>query len=192
MSSHDDSFVSSGSSPTLQDCWLTTDDSVLIEKGKEHRDYFVPDGEKPSKQFGLDLGHVRVSTLGTDGSTLHFEFKEPNPQTSRLILQTLQQSRAKLINLESHLPLYTLRTNLNPGEVLDAFEVSGGSPPVDLVFENHSSLFLIRPVSPSGQNWLDENVGNEETLTFGNAVVCEGRYVEDIFRGATSDGLVCR
>jgi hypothetical protein len=56
----------------------------------------------------------------------------------------------------------------------DAFQTSGGSPPspsVDLAFENHFSLFLIRPVSQSGQDWLDENVGSAETLTFGGAVV---------------------
>ena len=62
----------------------------------------------------------------------------------------------------------------------------------DLLFENHLSLFLIRPVSPAGQTWLDENVGDENTLTFGGAVVCEPRYVEEIANGAASDGLVCR
>ena len=71
-------------------------------------------------------------------------------------------------------------------------ESSQSSPAVDLRFENHFSLFLIRPCSETGQQWLDENVGNEETLTFGNAVVCEPRYVEAILQGATADGLVCR
>lgn len=67
---------------------------------------------------------------------------------------------------------------------------NGRSPSkYDLLFENHFSLFLIRPVSKLGQQWLDENVG-ENTLTFGEAVVCEPRYVEGIFLGAQSDGLV--
>ena len=48
-----------------------------------------------------------------------------------------------------------------------------GNSPTDLIFENHGSLFLIRPVSPAGQTWLDENVGDENTLTFGGAIVCE-------------------
>src|SRR6266478_1207848 len=65
-----------------------------------------------------------------------------------------------------------------------------GTSPTDLVFENHFSVFLIRPVSPAGQSWLDENVGDENTLTFGGAVVCEPRYVEAIVLGAQSDGLV--
>ena len=75
----------------------------------------------------------------------------------------------------------------------DSFVASGSSPQstpsVDLVFENHFSLFLIRPISPAGQVWLDENVGDENTLKFGGAVVCEPRYVEAIVRGAQSDGL---
>jgi hypothetical protein len=84
----------------------------------------------------------------------------------------------------------------------DSFVASGTSPTTenvssplsgptcDLIFENHGSLFLIRPVSPAGQNWLDENVGDAETLTFGGAIVCEPRYVEAIIRGASAAGLV--
>ncbi len=78
------------------------------------------------------------------------------------------------------------------GPVKDPNKQSGSSPTFDLVFENHFSLFLIRPVSPAGQSWLDENVGDENTLTFGGAVVCEPRYVEAIVLGAQSDGLVVR
>lgn len=63
------------------------------------------------------------------------------------------------------------------------------SASADLLFENHGSLFLIRPVSQSGQLWLDENVGDENTLTFGGAVVCEPRFVEAIYFGAQSAGL---
>jgi hypothetical protein len=71
----------------------------------------------------------------------------------------------------------------------DPNKQSGTSPTLDLIFENHFSLFLIRPVSPTGQTWLDENVGDENTLTFGGAVVCEPRYIEQIYVGAQSDGL---
>jgi hypothetical protein len=59
----------------------------------------------------------------------------------------------------------------------------------DLIFESHFSLFLIRPVSPAGKTWLDENVGDSETLTFGGATVCEPRFVEPIYRGAIEAGL---
>ncbi len=71
----------------------------------------------------------------------------------------------------------------------DSFVASGSSPTSDLLFENHGSLFLIRPLSESGQHWLDENVGDENTLTFGGAVVCEPRYVEAIAHGAVEAGL---
>ena len=80
--------------------------------------------------------------------------------------------------------------------VSDAFQTSGSSPQstpsIDLIFENHFSLFLIRPVSPAGQTWLDENVGDENTLTFGGAIVCEPRYVEAIAHGAVEAGLELR
>jgi len=190
-----DPFQSSGCSPSstlCRDCWLTLDSVVLIEKGKQHRDYFVPEGgEKPSKQFGLDRGFIRVSTLGTnDGSTLHFEFKQLSSQTSRLIVDAIEQSHAELVNLEFHLPQYTLRSNLNPQEAISFLkQVPAETAHLDLIFENHLSLFLIRPVSSTGQSWLDENVGDEDTLAFGGAVVCEGRYVEAIFQGAIAAGL---
>ncbi len=71
----------------------------------------------------------------------------------------------------------------------DPNKQSGSSPTLDLVFENHFSLFLIRPLSENGKQWLDENVGDENTLTFGGAVVCEPRYVEAIAKGAVEAGL---
>jgi hypothetical protein len=188
-----DAYETSGSSPSstlCRDCWLTLDGVVLIDRGKQHRDYFVPEGEKPSKQFGLDLGHVRASTLGTNGSTIHFEFKQLSSQTSRLVVDAIEQSRAELINLEFHSPTYILRSNLNPQEAISFLkQVPAETAHVDLVFENHLSLFLTRPVSFTGQSWLDENVGNESTLTLGNAVVCEPRYVEAILQGAIAAGL---
>ena len=69
---------------------------------------------------------------------------------------------------------------------------TAAAPTPDIVFENHFSLFLIRRVSPAGQSWLDENVGDSETMTFGGAIACEPRYVEAIYRGALADGLVCQ
>jgi hypothetical protein len=62
--------------------------------------------------------------------------------------------------------------------------------PPDLIFENHFSIFLIRPVSPAGKTWLDENVGDEETQTWGGAIVCEPRYIDAIAYGAIQAGLV--
>ena len=76
----------------------------------------------------------------------------------------------------------------------DAFQTSRGSPSppsVDLYFENYGSLFLIRPASPAGKSWLGLNIAADAQM-LGEAVVCELRFVEDIFRGTTADGLVCR
>jgi len=78
---------------------------------------------------------------------------------------------------------------LNPQEAISFLKQVPETAHLDLVFENHLSLFLIRPVSFTGQSWLRENVGDEDTLTFGGAVVCEGRYVEAIFQGAIAAGL---
>ena len=65
-------------------------------------------------------------------------------------------------------------------------------PAVDIQIENHGSIFLIQGTSGRGQAWLDENVGNKETQYWGNAVVCEPRYVADVAYGAVEAGLVVR
>jgi hypothetical protein len=82
----------------------------------------------------------------------------------------------------------------------NAFEASGSSPTSavnlqpspDILIENHNSVFLLRPNTPAGQTWLQENVIGEETQLFGNAVVCEPRYVVNIVFGARGEGLVVR
>jgi len=83
----------------------------------------------------------------------------------------------------------------------NAFAASGSSPtrsesclqpPPDISVENHGSIFLLRPVSSAGQSWLRDNVIGEETQIFGNAVVCEPRYVIDIVLGARAEGVVVR
>ncbi len=72
------------------------------------------------------------------------------------------------------------------------FSGSGTSPTVDLYFEGHGSIVLIRPVSPAGQNFLDEKVGDSETQTWGGAVVCEPRFCAAIAEGAIEAGLEVR
>jgi hypothetical protein len=83
----------------------------------------------------------------------------------------------------------------------NAFESSGSSPtpaetclqpPPDISVENHGSIFLLRPATAVGQNWLQEHVVGEETQVFGNAVVCEPRFVPDIVFGARAEGVVVR
>ena len=83
----------------------------------------------------------------------------------------------------------------------NAFAASGSSPTrsesrlqpsPDILVENHGSIILLRPVTRVGQSWLKENVIGEETQIFGNAVVCEPRYVIDIVLGARAEGVVVR
>jgi hypothetical protein len=83
----------------------------------------------------------------------------------------------------------------------NAFAASGSSPTgsesrlqpsPDILVENHGSIFLLRPVTCVGQSWLKENVIGEETQIFGNAIVCEPRYVIDIVLGARAEGVVVR
>jgi hypothetical protein len=83
-------------------------------------------------------------------------------------------------------------SNSHPShEELEAFVLAALPPPkFDLIFENHGSIVLIRGVSPAGQAWLDENVGNDETQYFGNAIVAEPRYCLPIYEGAVEAGLV--
>jgi hypothetical protein len=55
---------------------------------------------------------------------------------------------------------------------------------MDIQFENHGSIVLIRGLPEAGQSWLDENVGDDETQYFGNAIAAQPRYCEAIFMGA--------
>lgn len=78
-------------------------------------------------------------------------------------------------------------------EELEEFVLAILPPPqIDIVLENHGSLFLIRGLSEAGRSWLAENVGGEETQYWGGAVVCEPRYVADIAIGAQDAGLAVR
>jgi hypothetical protein len=58
----------------------------------------------------------------------------------------------------------------------------------DILIENHGSLFLLRPISSIGHDWLDANI-QPDALKFDGGVVCEPRYVSDIVLGARTDGL---
>ena len=74
----------------------------------------------------------------------------------------------------------------------DSFIASGSSPTQpDFIVENHGTIFLLQPLSPAANSWIEENLP-EDRLTFGGAVVVEHRYIADIVRGAQIDGLVIR
>jgi hypothetical protein len=77
----------------------------------------------------------------------------------------------------------------------DSFVASGSSPtesdprPPDFLLENHSSIFLLRPISPAAFIWVEQHLPSDR-FTFGNAVVIEPRYVWAILVGLQDDGLV--
>lgn len=61
---------------------------------------------------------------------------------------------------------------------------------MDLQVEDHGTIFLLRPLSKVGQEWVDANVQqDDETQYWGNAIVVEHRYIGDIVAGAKGDGL---
>ena len=59
---------------------------------------------------------------------------------------------------------------------------------MDLQFETHGSIVLLRPVSKAAVEWIDEWIG-DEAPRWGGAVACEVRYAEAIWYGAQDDGL---
>ena len=79
----------------------------------------------------------------------------------------------------------------------DSYVSSGGSPSQhtvqilsDFVLENHSSILLLRPLTPAARSWLEENIGAENGFQpYWPTVVIESRFVEDILLGISASGL---
>jgi hypothetical protein len=71
----------------------------------------------------------------------------------------------------------------------NSFAASGSSPtqsaseiPPDFLVENHSSILLLRPISPAAFISVEQHLPSDR-LTFGNAVGIEPRYVSAILLG---------
>ncbi len=79
----------------------------------------------------------------------------------------------------------------------DSFVSSGSSPthsasksPPDFRVENHGSIFLLRPVSDAGCDWVDQHIGADNGYQpYLPTVVVEHRYIADIVAGIRTDGL---
>lgn len=67
-------------------------------------------------------------------------------------------------------------------------EKSNQKPEVDFTVENHGTIFLLQPLTPAANSWVDEHLP-EDRMTFGGATVVEHRYIHDIVTGIISDGL---
>ena len=74
----------------------------------------------------------------------------------------------------------------------DSFVASGNSPTrshgPDFRCENHGSLFLLFPLTPSARFWIEGHLP-EDAQWFGNAVVVEHRYIWTILDGIQDAGL---
>jgi hypothetical protein len=75
----------------------------------------------------------------------------------------------------------------------DSFSASGSSPTSDTACdfrcENHGSIFLLYPLSPSAKSWIDENLASH-VQWFGQAVAIEHRFIWSILEGIQNDRLV--
>ena len=78
----------------------------------------------------------------------------------------------------------------------DAFQTSGNSPTrsgktsPDFLVENHGSIFLLKPLTPSATSWVEEHIGQDNGYQpYYPTVVIEHRYVADIVAGIQNDGL---
>ena len=61
----------------------------------------------------------------------------------------------------------------------------------DALFENHGSIWLVRPLTLAASCWLTDNVG-EDAQRFGGATVVEPRYVAELASGMMDAGLRVR
>jgi hypothetical protein len=67
-------------------------------------------------------------------------------------------------------------------------DVPSGARFIDLRIENHFSLFLVRPLTEAGEQWLTDTAP-EDAQFLGNAMAVEPRYVQGVIDAAQNDGL---
>jgi hypothetical protein len=72
----------------------------------------------------------------------------------------------------------------------DSFVASGSSPTPDFELQNHGSIFLLIPQTPSARVWIDDHIGKDNGYQpHYPIVVIEHRYIADIVTGIQDDGL---
>ena len=62
---------------------------------------------------------------------------------------------------------------------------------IDFSISDEGSLFLLTPNNPIAQEWVEDNLPSER-LGFGNSVVVEPRYIQDITWGILGEGLTIK
>lgn len=60
---------------------------------------------------------------------------------------------------------------------------------VDLMVENHGSIYLVRPMTERGIDWL-KRTAPADAQFMGSAMAVEHRYIEGVIATANDDGLV--
>ena len=60
----------------------------------------------------------------------------------------------------------------------------------DVLVENHGSVFLLRPVSSTAREWINENVVSEDWQWFAGALACEPRLAHDLAQHMVEAGIV--
>lgn len=60
---------------------------------------------------------------------------------------------------------------------------------LDVEVENHFTIYLVRPVTDEARGWLEDHL-TEDVTYWGDAVVCEHRFVWNLVHGMEQDGLV--
>ena len=63
----------------------------------------------------------------------------------------------------------------------------------DFTVENHGSVVIIRPNTPAGIGWANENIGSSNGYQgLWPAMLFEPRYVDQVISGIKADGLLVR
>jgi len=70
-------------------------------------------------------------------------------------------------------------------------KISGTSQAqVDFLLENHGSIFLLKPQTPSAISWVEEHIGQDNGYQpYWPSCVVEHRYIADIVAGIQDHGL---
>ncbi len=63
------------------------------------------------------------------------------------------------------------------------------APAIDIRVENHGTVFLIRPISDAGSQWIDDNLQVESWQWLGEAVAVDHHYIMIHVIGMLEDGL---
>lgn len=62
---------------------------------------------------------------------------------------------------------------------------------VDVRVDNHGSIAVVTPITPTAKEWVEENVTqNGGPQYWGGGIVVEPRFLADLVTGMESDGLV--